>query len=327
MRKLAGIGVLVLVAAALSLVVGTKAIPVGTVLDALVRFDPADPDHLIVTERRLPRTLAGLLVGAALGLAGAVIQGVTRNPLADPGILGVNAGAALCVVLGISVFGVTTLSGYVWFGFAGAALAAVLVYAIGSLGGDGASPLKLALTGAALTAALASVQNVVLLTDSATYDQFRFWRVGSLTGRDAEIVAQGAPFLLVGVVLALGLGKILNGLSLGDDVARSFGQNVTADRVWCAVAVVILCGAATAMAGPIGFLGLTVPHLARLLTGPDYRWILPYSMLLSPVLLVLADVAGRVVARPGEVQAGIVTAILGAPVFVLLVRRRKLAAL
>lgn len=312
---------------ALSLAVGTKGIPVATVFDALTAFDPSSTDHLIVTERRLPRTLAGLLVGAALGLAGTLIQGLTRNPLADPGIFGVNAGAALFVVIGIALFGVTSLTGYVWFGFAGAATASAVVYSIGSLGGGGASPLKLALTGAALTAALSSLQSAVLLTDPATHDRFRFWQVGTLAGRDMDVVTQALPFLAVGIVGALLLGKIVNGLALGDDVARAFGQHATASRVWCGLAVVVLAGAATALAGPITFLGLAVPHLARMLTGPDYRRILPLSMLIAPVLLLLADVLGRVVARPGEVQAGVVTALLGAPVLVVLVRRRKLARL
>nr|WP_221219879.1 iron chelate uptake ABC transporter family permease subunit [Prauserella isguenensis] len=322
-----GIGGLLAAACALSLAVGTKDIPVTTVFEALTAFDPGDVDHLVVTERRVPRTLAGLLVGAALGLAGTLIQGVTRNPLADPGIFGVNAGAALFVVLGIAVFGVTSLTGYVWFGFAGAAAASAVVYAIGSLGRGGAAPLKLALTGAALTAALSSLQSAVLLTDPATHDRFRFWQVGTLAGRDPDVVGQALPFLVVGIAGALLLGKVLNGLSLGDDVARSFGQNTTTDRVWCGLAVVVLAGASTALAGPITFLGLAVPHLARTMAGPDYRRILPLSMLIGPVLLVLADVLGRVVARPGEVQAGVVTALLGAPVLVLLVRRRKLARL
>ncbi|MCP2253810.1 iron complex transport system permease protein [Prauserella aidingensis] len=327
MRRFLGIGGLLAAACALSLAVGTKNIPVTTVFEALTAFDPGDVDHLVVSERRVPRTLAGLLVGAALGLAGTLIQGVTRNPLADPGIFGVNAGAALFVVLGIAVFGVTSLTGYVWFGFAGAAAASAVVYAIGSLGRGGAAPLKLALTGAALTAALSSLQSAVLLTDPATHDRFRFWQVGSLAGRDPDVVGQALPFLVVGVAGALLLGKVLNGLSLGDDVARSFGQNTTTDRVWCGLAVVVLAGASTALAGPITFLGLAVPHLARTVAGPDYRRILPLSMLIGPVLLVLADVLGRVVARPGEVQAGVVTALLGAPVLVLLVRRRKLARL
>ena len=314
-------------AALLSLAVGSQQLPFGTVLQALVHPDPTLAEHLIVTEVRLPRTFIGLLAGAALGLAGAIIQAVTRNPLADPGILGVNAGAGLFVVLGISVFGVTSLTGYVWFGFAGAALAAVLVYVVGSLGRGGATPVKLALAGTALTAALLSFTTGVLVTDVQTYDQFRFWQVGSLAGRGSDIAWQGLPFLIAGVVVALASARSLNALALGDDVATSLGQNVAVARLIAAVAVVLLCGTATAMAGPLVFVGLIVPHVARIITGPDHRWLLPYSMLLAPVLLLLADVLGRVVARPGEVQVGIVTALIGAPFFVALARRRRLAEL
>ncbi|GLY08181.1 iron chelate uptake ABC transporter family permease subunit [Actinoplanes sp. NBRC 101535] len=311
----------------LSVTVGSRSLPPGTVWAALTHHDPALRDHLIVSEVRVPRTLVGLLAGAALGLAGAVVQGVTRNPLADPGILGVNAGAALFVVIGISVFGLTDLIGYVWFGFAGAAAAAVLVYLIGSLGSGGATPVKIALSGAALSAALGSATTAVLLTDTDTFEQFRLWQVGSLAGRGPEIAAQGLPFLLAGAVVALAGARVLNALGMGDDVAVSWGQNVHAGRILCAAAVVLLCGAATAMAGPIGFVGLVVPHIARIVTGPDHRWLLPYAMVLAPILLLAADVAGRIVARPGEVQVGIVTAVIGAPVFVALARRRRLAEL
>jgi iron complex transport system permease protein len=324
-------GLLVLAAAVaaavlLSIGVGTRGLSPGTVLDALFHFDAADPDHLVVRELRLPRTLAGVLAGVALGLSGAVIQGATRNPLADPGLLGVNAGAALFVVLGIGTFGITSVGGYVWFGFLGAAAAGGVVYGVSSLGRAGATPVKLALAGAAVTAALASVTSALLLTDQTTFDQYRFWQVGSLTGRDAATITQAVPFVVVGVLLALVAARQLNALALGEDVARSLGQNVPVARLVCALAVVVLCGSATAIAGPIAFVGLTVPHAARLVTGPDHRWLLPYSALLAPLLLLVSDVVGRVVARPAEVQVGIVTALVGAPVFVFLVRRRKVVA-
>ncbi|GAA2546362.1 iron chelate uptake ABC transporter family permease subunit [Winogradskya consettensis] len=314
-------------AALLSLAVGSQHVPFGTVLEALVHPDDSVRDSLIVTEVRIPRTLIGLLAGLALGLAGAIIQAVTRNPLADPGILGVNAGAGLFVVVGISVFGVTSLTGYVWFGFAGAALASVVVYTIGSMGRGGATPVKLAIAGTALTAALLSFTTAVLVTDVQTYDQFRFWQVGSLAGRGMDIAKQGTPFLIVGVVIALASARLLNALALGDDVATSLGQNIGVARLVAAAAVVILCGTATAMAGPLVFVGLVVPHVARIITGPDHRWLLPYSMLLAPLLLLLADVLGRVIAQPGEVQVGVLTAIIGAPIFVALARRRRLAEL
>ena len=214
------VAALVLVCLA-SIAVGAKSIPLGTVLDALFNFDPTNSDHLIVRSLRIPRTVVGLLAGAALGVGGAVMQGLTRNPLADPGILGVNAGAALFVVIGIYSFGLTSLLGYVWFAFAGAAVASVLVYALGSLGREGATPVKLALAGAAITALLGSITSAILLLDVETLDQFRFWNVGSLAGRTSTIATNVAPFVIVGLVLALAGGQMLNNLALGDDVAAA----------------------------------------------------------------------------------------------------------
>ena len=309
-----------------SVALGSKPIPLGTVWHALVEGGSSN-DDLIVRSLRVPRTLLGLGVGVALGLAGALMQGVTRNPLADPGLLGVDAGAALAVVIGIYTFDVTALTGYVWFAFVGAGLASMVVYLLGSLGRGGATPVKLALAGAALTALLGALTSAILLLDVATLDEYRFWVVGSLAGRGSEIVVQVAPFLVVGTVLALLAARSLNTLALGDDVARSLGQRVHLARGISALAIVILCGAATAAAGPIAFVGLTIPHVARAICGPDYRWILPWSLVLAPILLLSADVLGRVIARPGEVQVGILTAFLGAPFFIALVRRRKLADL
>jgi iron complex transport system permease protein len=321
-----GIGILVLLSF-LSIAIGTRSIGLDTTLQALFSYDAQNTDHLVILNYRVPRTVLGLMVGAALGLAGAVMQGVTRNPLADPGILGVNSGAALFVVLAISVFGITSVLGYVWFAFLGAGVAAVVVYSVASLGREGATPIKLALAGAAITAAFGAVTTSFLLFNQSTFDQFRFWQVGALAGRDLTVAIQIGPFLLVGAVLALVLGRVLNTLSLGEDVATSLGANVLLSRGLAAAAVVLLCGAATAACGPIGFIGLTIPHVARMITGPDYRWILPYSMVLAPILLLSADIVGRVIAPPGEVQVAIVTAVIGAPVFIALVRRRKLADL
>jgi iron complex transport system permease protein len=326
--RLAGLvvaGLVLAVLVACSLAFGSKAIPLRSVLDSFLHFDGSN-DHLIVRSLRVPRTLLGLGVGAALGLAGGLMQGVTRNPLADPGLLGVEAGASLAVVIGIHTFDVTTLTGYVWFAFAGAGLASVVVYALGSVGRGGATPVKLALAGAALTAFLASLTQAVLLFDVQTFDQFRFWVVGSLAGRDSDVFRQVLPFLLVGVVLALGMARLLNVLVLGDDVARSLGMRVALTRALATLGVVVLTGAAVAACGPIAFVGLTVPHVARAITGPDHRWLLPWAMVLGPILLLAADVLGRVVVRPAELQVGIVTALLGAPFFIALVRRRKLAA-
>lgn len=324
---LAGLCVILLALVVLSLGTGARPIPAATVWSAIVDFDPAATEHRIIWDLRLPRTVVGLMVGGALGLVGAVLQGATRNPLADPAILGIHAGAALFVVLGIAVFGLSQLSLYVWLAFAGAAAAMIVVYTIASLGREGATPVKLALAGAATTAALHSVINAILLTSPRTLDEVRFWQVGSLAGRDMGIVVQVAPFLLVGALLALAIPRLLDGLSMGDDVARALGQNIPLSRGLAGLVAVILAGASTAAAGPIGFVGLTVPHVARAITGPSYRWILPYSLLLAPILLLGADILGRVVSPPGEVQVGIVTAVIGAPFFIALVRRRKLAAL
>ena len=322
---LAAVVVLAILAGA-SLAIGARGIPLGTVWEALTSFDPANGDHAVV-HARVPRTVLGLLAGGALGLAGAAMQGVARNPLADPGIMGVNAGAALAVVTGIYVFGVATFSGYIWFAFIGAAVAAVVVYLIASLGREGATPVKLALAGAALSAGLYSLMNVILVSSQDTLDRFRFWQVGGVAGRDWSVVLPGIPFLAVGAVIVLLTGRILNSLALGDDIARGLGQRVGLTRAVTALGIVLLCGTATALAGPIAFVGLVVPHAVRFLTGPDYRWILPFSLVAAPVLLLAADIIGRVVLLPGEVPAGIMTALVGAPVFVWLIRRGKGAGL
>ena len=318
--------VVLAIACGASLAVGARAIPPETVWDALAHFDPADGNHAVV-HARIPRTVLGLLAGGALGLAGAAMQGVARNPLADPGIMGVNAGAALAVVGGIYLFGITGLTGYIWFAFLGAAVAATVVYLLASTGRDGATPVKLALAGAALNAGLYSLMNVVLVSSQDTLDRFRFWQVGSVAGRDWSVILPGLPFLAAGALLVLCSGRVLNALALGDDLARGLGQRVGLSRGIVALGVVLLCGSATALAGPIAFLGLVIPHAVRFFTGPDYRWILPFSLVLAPALLLGADVVGRVALPPGEVPAGIMTAIIGAPVFVWLVRRGKGASL
>jgi iron complex transport system permease protein len=311
----------------LSVTQGSRSISLGEALQVFGDFSSVTTNDTVTLEMRVPRTILGLLAGAALGLSGAVLQGVTRNPLADPGIMGVNAGAAASVVLAITVFGLNGVSSYIWFAFAGAAVATLLVYAIGSLGRDGATPVKLALAGAAVTAGLTSFISGMVMTNDMTLNQLRFWQIGSLAGRYAPVVFGVAPFVAVGVVLALLCGRWLNGLALGDDTARSLGIRVGRARLFLFAVVALLCGAATAACGPIVFVGLAVPHLARLVCGPDYRWVLPYSMLLSPMLLLLADILGRVVAGDGELQVGVVLGVLGAPFFVCLVRYGRLAEL
>jgi iron complex transport system permease protein len=309
------------VAVVLSLCVGNEWVGVGQVWRALVDFSGSDTDRVIVY-LRLPRTVAGLLVGVALGLSGGLMQGVTRNPLADPGILGVTAGAAVAVVGAIGLLGVHSLTGYVWFAMGGAVVATVVVYLIGGTG-----PVKLALAGAAISALLGSVTSAATLLDLSTLNEYRFWVVGSLSLANGSIVAQAMPFVAVGIVLALALGRSLNQLALGDDLAQALGTRMLVVRVLAGLAVVVLAGTATAIAGPIGFLGLAVPHVARTIAGPDYRRLLPLSMVLAPTLLLLADILGRLVVRPAELQVGIVTALVGAPVFIALVRRRRMAEL
>jgi iron complex transport system permease protein len=321
---LAGVLVLVFV---LSLALGSRPMPVGTAWDVLWNADPDSVDQQTIRALRLPRTWLGIIAGVALGLAGTIMQGVSRNPLADPGILGVNAGAALAVLVAIHFFGIVTLSGYVWFAFLGAGVAALVVYTIASIGREGATPIKLALAGTAVTALLGSLVTLLQLVDVEAMNQFRFWVAGSLAGRDMAIVWDVWPYAAVAAALALLTGRQLNALALGDDVARSLGQNVGRSRAWCALVAVLLSGSATAAAGPIVFIGLTIPHIARAICGPDYRWILPYSALLAPILLLVADVIGRLVLRPGELQVGILTALIGAPFFVALVRRRDLSSL
>ena len=277
--------------------------------------------------KRIPRTLLAVLVGGALGLAGAVMQGVTRNPIADPGILGVTQGASLAVVVGIVTFGMSSPTSYIWVAITGAALAAGFVYAIGSLGRGGATPLKLALAGAATTAALGSMISALLLPRVDVMNVYWHWQVGGVGGATYERIGQMLPFLLVGALICLAAARGLNALALGDDVAAGLGERVATTRLLAAVGAVTLCGAATAVAGPIAFVGLIVPHVCRLLIGIDHRWLLPYAALLGAILLTLADVIGRLVARPEEIDVGIITAFVGAPFFIWIVRRQKVRAL
>ncbi|MGH3799562.1 MAG: FecCD family ABC transporter permease [Pseudonocardiaceae bacterium] len=323
---IAGLLVLLAVVALASLAVGAKPIPIDLVWDAI--WSPTGTeDDIVVRALRAPRTVLGIGVGIALGLAGALMQGHTRNPLADPGILGVEAGAAFFVVGGIYALGVTSLFGYVWFAFAGAFAASVLVFMLGSLGRGGPTPVTLALAGVSVSFLLYALIQAMLLADLATLDAYRFWVVGSLAGRDAGIATQVAPFLLVGLVLAVLNAPGLNMLALGEDVARALGQRLAVTRGIGLVAITLLTGAAVAACGPIAFVGLVVPHVARALTGPDHRWLLPAAGLAGAVLLLTADVIGRVVVRPGELQVGIVLALIGAPFFIALVRRRRLVKL
>jgi ABC-type Fe3+-siderophore transport system permease subunit len=315
------------VACLASIAIGTRSIGLGEVWRALFDSGLSSEEAVIVRQLRVPRTVLGLMVGMALGVAGALMQGHTRNPLGDPGLLGVTAGASLAVVLSIAWLGISTPSGYVWFAFLGALAGTVAVYLIGTAGRGGATPVTLALAGAALSALLYGLVRAVLVTDQQTLDSFRFWVVGSLAGRDADVAEQVAPFIALGLLLAVANGPALDLLGLGEDVARGLGQRIWLARAVGLAAITLLAGAATAACGPIAFVGLVVPHAVRAVTGPDHRWLIPCSALAGAVLLLTADVIGRVVVRPGELQVGIVLALIGAPFFIALVRRRKTVGL
>ncbi|MFI5569760.1 FecCD family ABC transporter permease [Streptomyces sp. NPDC051740] len=311
-------------AVALSLAVGTERIPLDQVWSAL--FTPSGTEHdAIVRDLRLPRTLIGAAVGAALGLGGAVMQTLTRNPLADPGLLGVNAGASAAVVTAIGVLGITSFTGYLWFALAGAALAATGVHALG--GGRHATPVRLALAGTAVSAALFGYVNGLQLWHLSTLDEMRYWSVGTLAKRDVSLLLTVAPLLAAGALLAFALARPLGAVALGEDQARALGTRVRRVRVLSVVSVALLCGGATALCGPIGFVGLMVPHAARAFCGPDPRRLMPFCALYAPVLLLVSDVIGRVVVPPSEIEVGTVSAFLGGLVFIHLVRRRKVAQL
>ncbi|MFF9567532.1 FecCD family ABC transporter permease [Streptomyces sp. NPDC014685] len=314
-----------LVAILLSLAVGARSIPPSEVFDALLNGGHSDNAE-VVRNLRVPRTLIGLMVGAALALAGTVLQGITRNPIADPGILGISQGASVGVVLAIAYAGVHTLTGYVWFGFVGAAVASVAVYAIASSGRGGATPVKLALGGAAINALLVSVISAVLTTNASALDEFRFWQVGSLGGREADVAQQIWPFMLLGTVLVLSVARGLDALALGEDLAKGLGQKVATVRIVGGIGATVLTGAGVAAAGPIAFIGLAVPHIARAVVGSDHRWVLPMAALIGPVMLLVSDVVGRVLFPPSEVPAGVMTALIGVPFLVALVRRKAVPA-
>ncbi|WP_405559421.1 iron chelate uptake ABC transporter family permease subunit [Streptomyces canus] len=319
---LVSVVILVLVAMA-SIAIGAKGLSVEQVWHGLFQDTGTYGD--VVVADRLSRTVLGLLAGAALGLSGAVLQALTRNPLADPGLLGINAGASAAVVTAITFFGVTSLSGYVWFAFLGAAAVGALVWFLG--GSRGATPVRLALAGTAISAALYGYLQAVMITDDQALNKMRFWTVGSLSSANNSTILQVLPFLAAGSLLALALARPLNAMEMGDDTAKALGAHLNRTRALAMLSATVLCGAATAACGPIVFVGLMVPHIVRSFTGPDLRWILPYATVLSPVLLLGSDVIGRVVARPAELQVGIVTAVIGGPVFIFLVRRRRTAQL
>ncbi|AHW62927.1 ABC-type iron transporter, permease subunit [Corynebacterium glyciniphilum AJ 3170] len=314
-----------LVVMAVSTAVGSRSVGLEDILAAYTGAAEGFDQAAVAT--RIPRTVLAVIAGAALGVTGAVMQGVTRNPLADPGILGVNTGAALAVVLGMAYLSLSTPGEFIWVAMAGAAVTAVVVYVIGSLGHGGATPLKLALAGSATAAALTSFISAIMLTRTDLVDVARDWQIGGVGGGTWASIRLVAPFLVVGFLICLLSARGLNSLALGDELAAGLGERVARTRAAAALGAVILCGAVTAVTGPIGFVGLVVPHACRLLVGVDHRWLIPFSAVTGAVLLVAADVLGRIVARPSELEVGILTALIGAPVFIAIVRRQKVRAL
>ncbi|TVQ12826.1 MAG: iron ABC transporter permease [Leptolyngbya sp. DLM2.Bin27] len=315
-----GLGALALLGCLLfSVFLGAADIAPGTVGQAIFQFD-GSTEHLIIRTVRLPRAILAIVVGAALAVAGAITQGLTRNPLAAPDILSINVGAALAMVLAVLLRG--SGGSYVGFAFGGAAIAAMAVYWLGSLGRSGMTPLKLVIAGAALSYLLSSLTTGILILSQRTLDEIRFWLAGSLAGQDIATIMPVLPYITVGLVASLALGRQLTLISLGEDVAQGLGLNTVWVKVVAAIAIVLLAGSAVALAGPIGFVGLVVPHVVRFAVGVDYRWILPYSMIAGGILLSVADIAARLVIRPQELPVGIMTAVVGAPFFIYLARSK-----
>ncbi|MCG8479397.1 MAG: iron ABC transporter permease [Spirochaetales bacterium] len=305
-----------------SIMLGAAEISPATVLEALAEFDETSFDHLVIRTVRLPRVASGVIVGASLAVAGAVMQGLTQNPLASPGILGINAGAAFAVVLGVYILGSPPLAAYAILAMIGAAAAAIVVYGLASTGRDGATPLRLTLAGVIVTTFIAAFTTAVLVTDQDTLDQIRFWTVGSLAGREWSLLLWTAPYMIAGVLCSFLLSRQITTISLGRDVAAGLGQNTTLVRGLSAVAVLFSAGGAVALAGPIGFVGLVAPHMVRFIVGTDYRWIVPYSAVAGALIVVGGDAAARLIIRPQELPVGVMMGMVGAPFFVYLARRK-----
>jgi ABC-type Fe3+-siderophore transport system, permease component len=318
---LPGLFILLLIAITLSLLIGAKALPVHVVVDALSGTCQS-ADCVIVLDARLPRTLAGLLAGGALGLAGALMQTLTRNPLADPGLLGVNSGASFAIVLGAALLGISSPQEQLFMAFGGALVASLVVAFTGSQGGGQLSPIRLTLAGVALAAVLDGLSSGIALLNPDVYDQLRFWQAGSLDIRTLQTLKVVLGPVLVAGAASLMLSRALNSLSLGTDTATALGSKVARTQIFGLLIITVLCGSATAVVGPIAFIGLMMPHMARWLVGADHRWSLPVTLLATPALLLFADIIGRLIV-PGEIRVSIVSAFIGAPVLIFLVRRQR----
>lgn len=317
---------LLAISAIASFLFGSRIIGFSGLMDGL--FHPSVESHeASVIRQRIVRTIFCFMCGAALGVSGALMQSVTRNPIADPSILGVNTGASLFVVCGIAFFNISSTSEYIWLAIAGAMLTAIFVFSIGSMGASGTTPLKLVLAGAATSAILSSLVVAVMIPRSNVMDQFRFWQVGSVGAGTWDSIQLFAPFLIIGLIVAIIVAPALNAMALGDEVATGLGVNTTTIRIFASFAGVILCGAATAVAGPIGFIGLLATHLVRLVIGPDIRFIVPLSALMGAIILMFSDVVGRLIGSPGEVEVGVLTAFIGAPILILITMKAKMRSL
>lgn len=312
--------------AVFSISLGAKNIAFSKVVDVLLGNDPDSLEAAIIFQR-IPRTVFGILAGGALGISGALMQSITRNPIADPSILGVNTGASLFVVAGIAFFNITVAYQYIWLGITGAGVTAVFVYSVASMGKDGATPLKLALSGSAVSIVLGSLVSTIMLPNNRVMEAFRFWQIGSIGSATWENIMLISPFLIVGFIISMFISGYLNNLALGDEAATALGTNVVMTRTIGALASVLLCGATTALAGPIGFVGLIIPHIIRLIFGSEMSKMLPLSFLGSAILMLISDVIGRIISLPGETEVGIVTAVLGAPVFILAIRKGRVKSL
>jgi len=309
-----------------SISLGAKSIAFTKVIDVLLGNDPDSLEATIILQR-IPRTVFGILAGGALGISGALMQSITRNPIADPSILGVNTGASLFVVAGIAFFNITVAYQYIWLAIIGAGVTAVFVYSVASMGKDGATPLKLALSGSAVSIVLGSLVSTIMLPNNRVMEAFRFWQVGSIGSATWESIMLISPFLIVGFIISMFISGYLNNLALGDEAATALGTNVVMTRTIGALSSVLLCGATTALAGPIGFVGLIIPHIIRLIFGSEMSKMLPLSFLGSAILMLVSDVIGRIISLPGETEVGIVTAVLGAPVFILAIRKGRVKSL
>ena len=312
--------------AVFSISLGAKNIAFSKVIDVLLGNDPDSLEAAIIFQR-IPRTVFGILAGGALGISGALMQSITRNPIADPSILGVNTGASLFVVAGIAFFNITVAYQYIWLAIIGAGVTAVFVYSVASMGKDGATPLKLALSGSAVSIVLGSLVSTIMLPNNRVMEAFRFWQVGSIGSATWENIMLISPFLIVGFIISMFISGYLNNLALGDEAATALGTNVVMTRTIGALSSVLLCGATTALAGPIGFVGLIIPHIIRLIFGSEMSKMLPLSFLGSAILMLVSDIIGRIISLPGETEVGIVTAVIGAPVFILAIRKGRVKSL